>query len=351
MKTILWINDNTISKESLENMHDDGFEVLPPLNSNWFRNANQKEAGTKQVQAMLQRGSTCILTDSKIFDNPNGGFTLLETFQDHDNFDCGVVISEALHPAPDDPKWHACRSKIWRFQAESTAPDADTCKQILRFFRDGTTSFINPASEMLKQFATAFCFVKELTADECAHFLENWGSFRSLLGVSGDSLIPFCPRQAKRRRLFPKTFPDLENALGFPVSRKQRKQNDYPLGMVDWRQILCPFESLLRATTWCSASNKRQALTQQPGTFGGALRLLCESARKASGKNDKLQAPEELLLESDSVQRDWILAQYERLDTKIQRFELSEYRDLLNAASSEVQRALAILQRYKEEVT
>jgi hypothetical protein len=346
---LLWINNDVVPDEARQRLGRGFFEGVEALPHSLFCEARQIESGYKAVQAKLDQGPTCILADSQIFAHVDGGFKLLDHFKDHTHFNRGAVVSTDLHPALDDPIWNSSRSKFWRFQSDSSSPDNDVCEQILKFLEHGTTSFIVPAFEMLCRFKAAFSFVQELKADECARFVEHWGHLGASLNSSDGSLVPFCPKQAKRWRLFPTTSSELA-ALGITISRKQNMQPEYQNLMTDWVKILCPFESLRIAANWCPASHNRGANCQQADACGGALRLLCESARRASDENSSFRPPDELLLECDSVQRDWILTQYERLSTKLQAFVPNDYRDLLIAASKEVDRALEILAKYKGEL-
>ncbi len=346
---LLWINDDGVSEEARQRMSHGYFDEVDPLPRSLFGGKQQIEAGYKAVQAKLDQGRVCILTDSQIFADNEGGFKLLKHFQSHANFDRGVVISTDLHPALGSPDWNLSWSKIWRIQADSSSPDNDICQKILKYCEYGTTSFIGPAFEMLCRFKAAFSFVQELKADECVRFVEHWGHLGASLNASDGSLIPFCPKQAKRWHLFPTTPSELA-ALGITISRKQNMQPEYQHLTTHWANILCPFESLRRSANWCPATPKREANPQQADAYGGALRLLCESARKATNTNGTLRPPDELLLECDSVQRDWLQAQYERLHAKIQAFDPNDYRDLLKAALKEVDRALEILAKYKGEL-
>ncbi len=347
---LLWINDASASKP--ERLRGDIFSGVEVLDSTQFQGSQMKPTGEALVQAKLDEDKACILADSHIFGCRSEGFQLLMKFASHRNFVRGVLISTDLYPAPSASEWASQHSKFWRFQDESTEPSDHTCKLILRYFKNGTISFINPANEMLLKCDAAFRFAKELSSNDCIKFVNQWGMLGASVGESIDSMVPFCPRQSESGRLlsktFPETFSEMESDLGIKISANHRK-GEYPNYIADWKRILCPFESLRVAATGWPNSRINETSYRSSDAYGGALRLLWESARRATNLNVKVLPSEAMLKGADSVQRDWIQAQYELLNVVMQGLGPREYHALLRAASDEVTRALLIVAKYREE--
>ena len=335
---ILWSNDLPVhdsSKDALRSyLSSLEVEILDPY---YFVGAADFKKAVEFVRSRLSAPRTHVISDSQICGDESAGLKLLQQLRAEPNFGKGIVLSEDLHPSVGDPVWQTQRQQIWRFVGNSRVPSGDTCERIIRYFDQGIISFIPAAESLFRRLRLTLGFLHEVESAEYRRFLGIWGSIGGAIEADDNSLTLFCPRVADRWNLIPRDFKGLEQATGIKVGFGSQKE--ISRAIEDWAQIVCPFESLRRAASWQSGRGNRA---------GGAFRLLWESTRSV-GNGHAVPIPAAMLESADSIQRDWLRIQYQRLNEQLEKLKSDDLQALYQDATAEVDRGLEILTLYKEE--